>query len=238
LANPDASLDTANRQAKVSLGEAKLFSDLMDVDALSVREAGYVTHLPYAAINRMIDDRRVPKSLLAGGRRGRMLTIAGVVFAAIEKEAEGSFTGALREKLRERLRKDLRGLEPSGAATRNEVSVEFGGLRGVVKLDTVWKGIAERLQRIRRMHELIIEADDIQAGGPTFAGTRILVRPIATALKEGEAPEALLSAYPRLTGEMLEIAKLYDQMKPARGRPKVITRGRKPKSVRQVSRPA
>jgi uncharacterized protein (DUF433 family) len=88
------------------------------------------------------------------------------------------------------------------------------------------------------MHELIIEADDIQAGGPTFAGTRILVRPIATALKEGEAPEALLSAYPRLTGEMLEIAKFYDQMKPTRGRPKDITRGRKPKSVRQVSRPA
>ncbi len=88
------------------------------------------------------------------------------------------------------------------------------------------------------MHELITEADDIQAGAPTFAGTRILVRPIAAALKEGEAPEALLSAYPRLTGEMLQIAQLYDQMNPARGRPKDITRGLKPKSVRQVSRPA
>jgi uncharacterized protein (DUF433 family) len=88
------------------------------------------------------------------------------------------------------------------------------------------------------MHELITEADDIQAGAPTFAGTRILVRPIAAALKEGEAPEALLSAYPRLTGEMLQIAQLYDQMNPARGRPKDITRGLKPKSVRRVTRPA
>lgn len=210
----------------------------MELDAFSVREAGYVTNLAYAAVNRMIDNRKVPRGLLAGGGRGRMLTIAGIVFVAIEKEAEGGFTAAMRQKLRERLQKDLRALEPSGAAGRNEVSVELGGLRGVVELDTVWKGIAERLQRIRRMHELITEADDVQAGAPTFAGTRILVRPIATALKEGEAPEALLRAYPRLTGEMLELATLYDEMKPARGRPKDITRGLKPKSVRQITRPA
>ena len=210
----------------------------MELDVFSVREAGYVTNLAYAAVNRMIDSRRVPRGLLAGGRRGRMLTIAGIVFVAIEKKAEDGFTAAMREKLRERLQKDLQALEPSGAAGRNEISVGLGGLRGVVELDTIWNRIAERLQRIKRMHELITEADDVQAGAPTFAGTRILVRPIATALKEGEAPEALLSAYPRLTGAMLEVAELYDQMKPARGRPKDITRGLRPKSVRQVSRPA
>jgi uncharacterized protein (DUF433 family) len=210
----------------------------MELETFSVREAGYVTNLAYASVNRMIDSRRVPRGLLARGRRGRMLTVAGVLFVAIEKEVEGGFTAALREKLRERLQTDLGALELSGAAGRNEVSVELGGLRGVVELDAVWKGIAERLQRIRRMRELVTEADDVQAGAPTFAGTRILVRPIAAALREGETPEALLSAYPRLTSEMLEIADLYVRMKPARGRPKDITRGHKPKSVRQVSRPA
>jgi uncharacterized protein (DUF433 family) len=210
----------------------------MEPETFSVREAGYVTNLAYASVNRMIDSRRVPRGLLARGRRGRMLTVAGVLFVAIEKEVEGGFTAALREKLRERLQTDLGALELSGAAGRNEVSVELGGLRGVVELDAVWKGIAERLQRIRRMRELVTEADDVQAGAPTFAGTRILVRPIAAALREGETPEALLSAYPRLTSEMLEIADLYVRMKPARGRPKDITRGHKPKSVRQVSRPA
>jgi hypothetical protein len=159
----------------------------MDLDALTVREAGYVTKLAYATVNRMIDNRRVPGNLLAGGRRARMLTVAGVVFVAIEKAAEGGFTAVLREKLRQRLQKDLPLLVPSGSGGNNEISVEFGGLRGVVELDTVWRGIAERLQRIRRMHELITEVDDIQAGAPTFSGTRILVRPIAAALKEGGA---------------------------------------------------
>jgi hypothetical protein len=112
----------------------------MDLDALTVREAGYVTNLTYAAVNRMIDNRRVPRGLLTGGRRGRMLTIAGVVFVAIEKEAEGGFTTALRAKLSERLRKDLRALEPSGVVGRNEVSVELGGLRGGVELEIVWNG--------------------------------------------------------------------------------------------------
>jgi len=106
----------------------------------------------------------------------------------------------------------------------------------VVEVDTVRKSIGERLQRIRRMHELITEADDIQGGAPTFAGTRILVRPIAAALREGEAPEALLRAYPRLTREMIEMAGLYDQMKPARGRPKEVARGLRPKSVRRFTR--
>ena len=148
---------------------------------------------------------------------------------AIEKEAEGGFTAALRAKLRERLVTDLRALEPSGALGRKKVSVPLGGLRSVVELDTVLKRIAERLRRIRRMHELIIETDDIQAGAPTFTGTRILVRPIAAALKEGESNKALLSAYPRLTDEMLEVARLYDRMKPSRGRPKDLTRGLEPK---------
>jgi uncharacterized protein (DUF433 family) len=88
------------------------------------------------------------------------------------------------------------------------------------------------------MHELIIEDPGIQAGAPTFAGTRLLVRPIAAALKEGEAPEALLAAYPRLTPEMLELAMLHDQVKPVRGRPKARSRGQRLKSVRRVIRPA
>ncbi|HJU18508.1 MAG TPA: DUF433 domain-containing protein [Stellaceae bacterium] len=74
----------------------------------------------------------------------------------------------------------------------------------MVKIDTIRNGLAARLQRIRRMHELITKDPDIQAGAPTFAGTRLLVRPIASALKEGEAPEALLAAYPRLPPERLE----------------------------------
>jgi uncharacterized protein (DUF433 family) len=210
----------------------------MDPDALTVRETGYVTNLSYAAVNLMIDNRRVPRRLPAGGKRERMLTVAGVLFVAIEKAAEGGFTAAMREKLRERLGEDLRVLEPSDATGRSEVSAERGELRGVVELDAVRHRIAERLEKIRRMHELITEAHDIQAGAPTFAGTRILVRPVAAALKEDEAPEALLCAYPRLTREMLEAARLYDRMKPARWRPKAIKLGPRPKSVRRISRPA
>ena len=212
--------------------------DRMDLDVFTAREAGYVTDLAYATVNRMIDNRMVPRGLLTGARRARMLTVAGVVFVAIEKAAEGGFTAVLRKKLRQRLQKDLHVLDPSAKGGCNEISVELGGLRGVVELDTVWQGIAERLQRIRRMHELITETDDIQAGAPTFTGTRILVRPIVAALKEGETAVALLRAYPRLTGEMLEVAGLYDQLNPARARSKDITQGRKPKSVRRITRPA
>ncbi len=210
----------------------------MAVDALTVREAGYVANLTYAAVNRMIDSRRVPPNALLRRKRERMLTVPGVVCVAIEKEAENAFTAALRKRLREQLRKDLSALEPSNAAPQEELSVELGGVKGVVELGIVWNRIAARLQRIRRMHDVIVEDDNIQAGAPTFAGTRMLVRPIAAALEEGDTPETLLKAYPRLTDEMLEFAKLFSEMKPVRGRPKAEARRLEPKSVRRITRPA
>ena len=88
------------------------------------------------------------------------------------------------------------------------------------------------------MHDLIVEDDEIQAGAPTFAGTRILVRPIAAALKAGDSVDALLRAYPRLTKEMIQLAKLYVETTPVRGRPKVTAAGLKPTSVRLITRPA
>jgi uncharacterized protein (DUF433 family) len=208
----------------------------MLVHALTVREAGYVTNLPYASVNRMIDSRRVPPSGLVRKNRERMLTLAGVVCVAIEKDAETVFTAALRRKLRDRLRRDLKGLDPSSAGWRKEVSVELNGMRGIIELDTVWGRIAERLRRIQRMHEVIVEDEEIQAGAPTFAGTRILVRPIVEALKGGDTPEVLRKHYSRLTDEMIQLARLYDETKPARGRPKLKVRGRKPKSVRIITR--
>jgi uncharacterized protein (DUF433 family) len=209
----------------------------MPIDTLTVREAGYVANLTYATINRMIDSRRVPSKALVRKNRERMLTVPGVVCVAVEKETEGAFAAPLRKKLRESLRKSLKNLEPSSAGWRKEVSVALNGVKGVIELTAVWDRIAERLQHVRRMHEVIVEDDEIQAGAPTFAGTRILVRPIAAALKAGDSADALLRTYPRLTEEMVQLAKLYDETKPVRGRPKVTASRLKPKSVRRITRP-
>ena len=157
-----------------------------------------------------------------------MLTVRGVICVAVEKEAENAFTALLRNRLRDQLRKNFSRLDPSSATWQQELSVEVDGVRGVVELGTIWNRIATRLQQIRRMHDVIVEDENIQAGAPTFSGTRILVRPIAAALEEGDTPEALLKTYPRLTEEMLEFAKLYNEMKPVRGRPKTKPSGSGP----------
>ena len=208
------------------------------VDALTVREAGYVAKLSSVAVNRIIDSRRVPPNALLRRNRERMLTVPGVICLAIEKEAENAFTGLLRNRLRDQLRKNLNSLEPSSPAWQRELSVGANGVKGVVELAAIWNHIADRLGRIQRMHDVIVEDDNIQAGAPTFAGTRILVRPTAAALVEDDTPEALLKAYPRLTEEMLEFARLYNEVKPVRGRPKAKTGRLQPKSVRRITRPA
>lgn len=56
---------------------------------------------------------------------------------------------------------------------------------------------------------LIVEDPDVQAGAPTFRGTRILVLPVAQALRRGVHRAEIKADY-GLTDEQLEAALAYE----------------------------
>ena len=79
----------------------------------------------------------------------------------------------------------------------------------------------ERWQRLSHALDLIVEDPEIQAGAPTFKSTRVLVWPIIEALRLGEPEAEILEHHPALTHAALEAAKLYAEVRPRRGRPKI-----------------
>lgn len=59
--------------------------------------------------------------------------------------------------------------------------------------------------------QLIVEDDEIQAGAPTFRGTRVLVLPVATALERGVDREEIKEDY-QLSDEQLDAALEYARL--------------------------
>jgi uncharacterized protein (DUF433 family) len=79
--------------------------------------------------------------------------------------------------------------------------------------------IAERLERPVAVRALVTSSPEVLGGTPVIIGTRIPVHDVAASRAAGHPLEAILSAYPRLTAEQVDLATLYAEAYPLRGRP-------------------
>lgn len=81
----------------------------------------------------------------------------------------------------------------------------------------------ERGVRDLKAAEAIVVKDKATLGGePVFKGTRIPVYGIVAMLEAGASAEELLSGYPKLTGRMIDLARVWVSAHPRRGRPKSL----------------
>jgi uncharacterized protein (DUF433 family) len=78
----------------------------------------------------------------------------------------------------------------------------------------------ERAENYARLRDVYVEHNPAVMGGePVIAGTRVPVRTIASLLDMGETHETLSEDYPQVPREAYEIARLWAQANPRRGRP-------------------
>lgn len=82
------------------------------------------------------------------------------------------------------------------------------------------KGTVERLDRLEAARGVVEVSPDILGGTPVIRGTRIPVYDIAASHAAGIPSERILLAYPALTGDTLELAGIYAEANPLRGRPR------------------
>jgi uncharacterized protein (DUF433 family) len=201
----------------------------MSLETVSVREASFVADVPVKAVNKAIDEAKLRRGVVRR-RRERLLNRSGVLQLAFEKELEQRISTEIRPSVRAGFLK---------AITTTDRQPDFvlrlgNSLTLVIECKTIEDRVDQRWQRLSQALDAIVEDPEIQAGAPTFKGTRVLVWPIVEALKLGESETALLEHYPALTREALEAAKLYAEVRPRRGRPKIDCRGAKPKSSRII----
>jgi uncharacterized protein (DUF433 family) len=89
----------------------------------------------------------------------------------------------------------------------------------VIQVKSVRLELDHELARLRRVESLIVSDPEIMRGSPVYRGTRIPVDLIASMLSQGASAEEILAGYPALDKEKVELAPLYVQAFPRRGRP-------------------
>lgn len=180
-------------------------------ELLTPTEAAVVADVEVRDVNRMIDEEILPSGLyrLEGGRR---LQANACVFVSFYFRAADKLTASERSNV------------ISGACRAMKA---FRYYKGVYKDDFLSIDLAPFADETERRHAKLAEAraaveerPDVLGGIEVFKGTRVPVRDVAASLKEGVSKERLLNAYPSLDERLLELATVYADATPPRGRPK------------------
>jgi uncharacterized protein (DUF433 family) len=197
----------------------------VNLQVVSVREASFLADVPVKTVNKAIDEAKLHRGIVRR-RRERLLSREGVLQLAFEKELEQRISNELRPCVRAGFLKAI-----TAANRQAEIEIRLGdALVLVIACKAIEAHVDRRWERLSRALNEIAEDPEVQAGAPTFKGTRVLVWPIVEALKQGETEAVLLKHFPALTRERLEAAKLYAEVHPRRGRPKIDLRRAAPKS--------
>jgi uncharacterized protein (DUF433 family) len=178
-------------------------------------EAAVVSGVPVKTVHREIDEGPLkPKRRKPGSKRA--LREHDLFYLAVAKGLDTrlvQLTSEGKDKLHDEIIVYWRSKKP----TKKELPV-FGG-RLLLDLRLVLKEVRSRLERLERANAMVVEDSEIRGGEPCIRGTRIGVYEVASMLEQDAAEEEILEGYPSLKREQLELAKIFAQAYPRKGRP-------------------
>jgi uncharacterized protein (DUF433 family) len=178
-------------------------------------EAAVVSGVPVKTVHREIDEGPLkPKRRRPGSKRA--LSEQDLFYLAAAKGLDTrlvQLTSEGKDKLHDAIIVYWRSKKPA----KKELPV-FGG-RLLLDLKLVLEEIRSRLERLERARAMVVEDPEIRGGEPCIRGTRIGVYELARMLEQGASEDEILEGYPSLKREQLELAKIFAQAYPRKGRP-------------------
>ncbi len=164
----------------------------MSNESFTPSEAAVVSGLPVRAVQKAIDE-----GLLARGRKNRRRTLTEPdLFYLVTIKGFDPRLVKLTGKAKDELRRSILASWESGKVGSRSVSL--GGL--VVDFSAVATQVRTSLSKLERARRMVIRDPEIRGGEPVIRGK-------------------ILSGYPTLKRENLELARLYAMAYPRRGRP-------------------
>jgi uncharacterized protein (DUF433 family) len=201
---------------------------------LTPTEAAVVSGVSVRDVHRVIDEHILPESFY-DTQDARSFKSHACVFIAFYFGAADRLTSEERQRaitLASRNSSDVK------SRTRT-IQDEFL----TIDLAPFWKGVDERLVRLKAACAQVSVDDEILSGTPVIKGKRVPVYDVAASVAAGIPMERILSSYPSLNREQVELAALFAEANPQRGRPrqrivppegaKVISSRRKLRSATQ-----
>ena len=173
-------------------------------------QASAVANLPLPAVHKLIERRLIrPRRLRRGRSIQRMLSREQVLYLRLEAEGVRLLPIAARRAIAKKIE--------SSPEIDTVVLTEGSAL--VIEVKSVRLELDSDLRKLERAENMIVSDPEIMRGTPVYRGTRIPVELIADMLSQGANPEEVIEGYPALDREKVELAPLYVQAFPRRGRP-------------------
>jgi len=199
---------------------------------LTPTEAAVVAEVSVRDVNRVFDEKILPESFLEVGDRRRVKSDACAYVRFYFHMARRLTAPERVHVIHELLVLPHRGAKRGGWVFADDVLC--------VNFDRFVSDTSKRLSELRRARKLVVEDPEILGGTPVVRGTRVPVYDIAASLDAGRSAEEIRAAYPTLTGDAVELAKVYAMANPPRGRPtrherpdmRVFAEGRRPRRSR------
>ena len=204
---------------------------------VSANEAAALAMVEIRDVHRAFDEHLLPAALLGGAGGGRQVARGAVPLlafyfrtahvlqadarkAVIWLVASGGRTGALRRVAALRRR-------------RRPLPVGDGVTADLQPFIMETDARAMLLERARAM--AVLDPDVLGGTEPAVRGTRVPVRDVAAAVAAGLPLADILTSYPSLTAEQVELAVLYASVERPRGKPRRPLVERLPPGARMVA---
>ena len=178
-------------------------------ETLTPTEAAVVAGVSVRDVHRMIDEQILPDSFYNASQT-RSFKRQACVFISFY------FRSADRLTAEERQRTIALASKSSASKNSRVITDEFL----TIDFAPFWKNVEERLERLDAARDTVISDPEILNGTPVVRGTRVPAYDVAASVAAGISTEKIPAAYPSLKREHVELAALYAEANPLRGRPR------------------
>jgi len=174
-------------------------------ESLTPTEAAVVSGVSVRDVHRMIDERILPDEFYSA-TQNRSFKAQACVFISYYFRAASRLTSEERQRT-------IALAVADGDTT--EVKDEFL----TIDFTSFRHDVNERLRRLHAAQEMVVSDPEILGGTLTIRGTRVPVYHVAASVATGISTGRILASYPSLSREQVELAALYAEANPQRGRP-------------------
>lgn len=196
----------------------------VDLELLTPAEAAVIARVTVRDINRVIDEKILPERFytLVGGRHlhAAACPLIGFYFHAA-KILTSEERGRLIRQFSDRIAPGI-GYRSSRLRMKSSRPEDWTIRDGflTVDLSQFAREAEDRRVKLAEAREMAVEDPAILAGTPVIRHTRIPIYDIAASVAAGAPRERIRAAYPGLDDRAIELAAIYAEATPPRGRPR------------------
>lgn len=188
-------------------------------ELLKPSEAAVVARVAVRDVNRVIDERILPDAFYRADE-GRSISATGCILMSFY------FESAKRLTAEERMTA-IRELGARFGADRDRAPDSWAKIDWIfrdefltIDLFPFVERTKDGLKRLSAARNLVASDPHVLGGTPVIRGTRIPVHDVAASVAADIPTKRILEAYPALDEEKIDLATVYSQANPPRGRPR------------------